>query len=75
MAAPLPVGTGAGAVEPGEGGAVEPGVGRGLAVSVDVAVPAFVALGSALMIAVICSLYALSRAWISESGTFCRFLP
>ena len=59
---------------PGDGGAVLPEVGCGVAPGVVFvpAAPAGVALGSALMTAMICSLYALSRAWISESGWFRR---
>lgn len=56
-------------VAPGVAPDVAPGV---VAVPAD---PAGVALGSALMTAMICSLYELSRPWISESGWFRRSLP
>ena len=72
-------------VAPGVAPELAPGVAPGLAPGVapelapGVAAvpedPAGVALGSALMTAMICSLYALSRAWISESGRFRRSLP
>ena len=60
-------------VAPGVASDEDPDVAPGVvAVGED---PVGAALGSALMTAMICSLNALSRPWISESGRFRRSLP